>query len=435
MKIKQPDTELRQEEIQDILGIIPSRVARWGTVIIGSVLVLLFVGAALFSYPDRIRSTLTITTANPPVLIKAKQNGRLLILNVKDNDRVVKGELLGVLESSADYQDMLRLDSLIMSFQPDSARAIVPGLVTGATPELNLGEWQSAYSAFRKSLQELADFKLLERHPARIASLKQQLQDYKLLYDRQYRQRLIRSEELALKENQYNRVLQLSDSGTVAITTLEAAKSELLRAQAEVEGARTLLSQTKIEMDRLQYLTLTEEKDYREILDQKINSLNQVLSLMSGMLADWKLNYAFISPVSGTVSFTRFWTKDQQVKTGERVMAVLPEEPGPIVGKLLLPVRGAGKVKPGQRAIIRIDQYPYMEFGVLKGHVESISALPDEDRYSVEINFPDGLITNGLKELRYTPEMTGQAEILTDKMSFLVRIIHPIRSLLQRNTL
>ena len=435
MEQQKPDIELRQEEIREILGIIPSRVARWGTIIIGLVLLSLFIGAALFSYPDRIQSTLTITTVNPPVLLKARQDGRLLILNVKDDDPVEKGELLGVLESSADYKDMCRLDSLIMYFQSDSGRLDLFSNENSPTPELNLGEWQTSYSSFRKSLQELIDLNQQGSHPARIASLKKQLSDYKLLYDRQYRQRLVRSEEMALKEIQFNRVRQLSDSGTLAITALEAAKSDFLKAQIEVEGALTSLSQTKIETDRLEYSIITEEKEYLNIRDQKINNLNQAVSLISGTLADWKLNYAFISPVNGTISFTRIWTKDQLVKLGERVLAVLPKEPGAFVGRLLLPLKGAGKVKVGQKAIIRIDQYPYMEFGVLKGQVVSISTIPDQDYYSVEIGFPDGLITTCSKELGFTQEMTGQAEILTDEMSFLVRIINPIRNLIKRNAL
>ncbi|MFH0761703.1 MAG: HlyD family efflux transporter periplasmic adaptor subunit [Bacteroidota bacterium] len=433
MERQKPDIELRQDEIREILGIIPPRAARWGTIIIGSVLLALFIGAAWFNYPDRIQSKLTLTTVNPPVMLKAKLDGRILMLNVKDADSVEKGELLGILESSADYSDMYTLDSLILYFNSDSGRIELFNNEYNTTPELNLGEWQGTYSAFRKSLQELIDFNQQGSYPARIASLKKQLNDYKLLYDRQYRQRLVRSEELALKEAQFKRVQQLSDSGTLATTALEAAKSDLLKAQIDVEGARTLLSQTRIEMDRLEYSVITVENEFMEIRDQKFNNLNQALSAVSGTLACWKLNYAFISPVNGTISFTRIWTKDQQVKIGDRVLTVLPDEPGALVGKLLLPLKGSGKVKVGQIALIRLDKYPYMEFGVLKGRVENMSSIPDQDYYSVEISFPDGLITTYSKELEFTQEMTGQAEILTDEMSFLVRIINPIRSLLKRN--
>jgi HlyD family secretion protein len=354
-------------------------------------------------------------------------------MKVNDNDRVEQGDLLGVLESSADYHDMYRLGSLIQRFQSDSGRIDYSGTETVRIPELKLGEWQATYSALRKSWQDLIDFNQQESHPARIASLNKQLRDYQLLYDGHHRQMLVHSEELAVRESQFNRIKQLSDSGTLAVTDQEVAKSDLLRARMEVEAARTLLSQTKVEMDRLEYSLLLEEKEFLDMRNQKINNLNQAVSLASGTLADWKLNYAMISPFAGKVSLTRIWAEDQPVKAGERVLTLLPEEPGALVGKMLLPVKGAGKVKPGQKAIIRLDPYPYMEFGFLTGRVESISTIPDQDYYSVEISFPDGLKTSCLKELGFTREMTGQAEILTDEISFLVRIINPIKHLLKRN--
>jgi HlyD family secretion protein len=435
MERKKPEIELRQEEIRELLGIIPPRVARWGTGIIGIVLLMIFIGAAWFKYPDRILSQLTLTSVNPPVFLKARNDGRILMLNVADGDTVERGRLLGVLESSAGYADMFRLDSMIISFNSDSGRIDLINNECVTIPELNLGEWQAPYSAFRKSLQELNDFYIQGTYQARIASLKKQLQDYKILYDRRYRQRIVRSEELGLKEKQLKRIEQLSDSGTVATTALEAAKSDFLKAKGEVENARTLLSQTKIEMDQLEYSVITEEKDFMEARDQKINNLNQAFSVLTGFLADWKLNYTFISPVKGTISLTRIWTKDQQVKMGERVLAILPGEPGALVGKLLVPLKGAGKVKVGQKAIVRLDKYPYMEFGILKGRVERISPISDQDFYSVEISFPEGLKTTYSKELEFTQEMTGQAEIITDEMSFLVRIINPIKNLLKRNSL
>ncbi len=430
---QKPDIKQRQEEIREILGVIPTRVARWGTTIIGLVLVSLFLGAALFNYPDRIRSTLTITTRNPPVPLIARKDGRLLMMKVTDNQRVEQGDLLGVLESSADYHDMHRLDSLVQYFRSDSGSMDFRGTATVMIPELNLGEWQTTYSGLRKAWQDLVDFNQQESHPARIASLKKQLQDYQLLFDGHHRQTLVHSEELAMRESQFNRIKQLSDSGTLAVTDLEAAKSDLLRARMEVEGARTLLSQTKVEMDRLEYSLLLEEKEFLDLRNQKITNLNQAVSLASGTLADWKLNYALISPVTGKASLTRIWAENQPVKSGERVLMLLPEEPGPLVGKMLLTVKGAGKVKSGQKAIIRLDPYPYMEFGFLTGCVESISTIPEKDYYCVEISFPEGLKTSSLKELGLTQEMTGQAEILTEEISFLIRVINPLKHLLQRN--
>ncbi len=46
---------------------------------------------------------------------------------------------------------------------------------------------------------------------------------------------------------------------------------------------------------------------------------------------------------------------------------------------LLLPAEGAGKVEPGQKVNIRLDNYPYMEYGMLEGVISHISEIPDEE--------------------------------------------------------
>jgi HlyD family secretion protein len=76
-----------------------------------------------------------------------------------------------------------------------------------------------------------------------------------------------------------------------------------------------------------------------------------------------------------------------------------------------------------------------MEYGSLQGKVETISMVSDQEFYSVEISFPDGLVTTYHKDLEFSQGMTGQAEIITDELSLLVRIVNPLRSILRRNTL
>jgi hypothetical protein len=74
-----------------------------------------------------------------------------------------------------------------------------------------------------------------------------------------------------------------------------------------------------------------------------------------------------------------------------------------------------------------------MEYGSIKGKVGSMSLVSDQEYYSVEISLPDGLKTSYNKDLKFNQGMTGQAEIITDELSLLVRIVNPIRSILKRN--
>jgi multidrug resistance efflux pump len=435
MTVKDPNIELRQEEIQEILGVVPPWVIRWGSLTLFIVFIGLILGTIWFKYPDRITSTLTLTSSNPPVVMNARQNGRIELLTVGDTSSVRAGQLLAALESSARIPDILEVDSLMIHCRDLLANPDSIGLLEFPARDYQFGEWQPSLAAFSKARKDLIDFDRQRSNQARIESLKKQLKDYKLLYDRQYRQRQIKSEEMDIQEKQYQRLIALRDSNAISLKEFETGSSVYLKAKYELESSRSTLSQTQIQIDQIDHDIIGLEKDYLELQDQKANLLTQSFDQLAGTISNWKLNYAFIAPIDGTVTFTRVWSQNQYVKQGDRVLTIISGEPGPVVGKVLLPLRGAGKVKAGQKVIVRIDKYPYMEYGSLQGKVESISMVSDQEFYSVEISFPNGLLTTYKKELSFNQGMTGQAEIITEQLSLLVRIVNPLRSILNRNAL
>lgn len=91
------------------------------------------------------------------------------------------------------------------------------------------------------------------------------------------------------------------------------------------------------------------------------------------------------------------------------------------------------KVREGQRVIVRLNGYPYMEFGVLSGIVSSISSVPEQSErglvYTITVNFPDGMETTYHRTLPFVQQMDGQAEIVTEDMRLIEQFIRPIRSL------
>ena len=64
---------------------------------------------------------------------------------------------------------------------------------------------------------------------------------------------------------------------------------------------------------------------------------------------------------------------------GTEVFSILPTD-NPILGQVYLPSQGAGKVEAGQEVIIKLDNYPYIEYGSINGKVKTISGIssPDE---------------------------------------------------------
>lgn len=150
-------------------------------------------------------------------------------------------------------------------------------------------------------------------------------------------------------------------------------------------------------------------------------------------LGRWEGKYVLRAPAAGTIAFTNFWNNNQNVAAGDKVFIVRPEETGEWLGQLLLPARSSGKVKVGQKVRVKLDNFPYMEFGFIWGKIRSKSLLPVDNNYMLELCFPWGLQTTRGKALALNHGMKGRAEIITENKRLLERLLSPFKSLLKQN--
>jgi HlyD family secretion protein len=90
-------------------------------------------------------------------------------------------------------------------------------------------------------------------------------------------------------------------------------------------------------------------------------------------------------------------------------------------------------VKVGQSVNIKLSGFPYLEYGMVRGVVNSISLVPSGDSYIIDLKLPSGLTTLYGKQLDFTQNMQGTAEIITDDLRLLQKIINPFRYLISRN--
>jgi hypothetical protein len=100
-----------------------------------------------------------------------------------------------------------------------------------------------------------------------------------------------------------------------------------------------------------------------------------------------------------------------------------------LIGKLYLPVSGSGKVKIGQKIIVKFDNYPFQEYGTIWGKVKSVSELSNDNSYLVDVELPDTLKTNYGFILDFKHNMTGISEIVTEDYNLFERIFYKFRQI------
>jgi HlyD family secretion protein len=186
--------ELRSEEVQEILTRPPRWILRWGITLIFVVLIGLLVGSWLFKYPEILTAPIVVSTENLPFDVVAKTSGRIDTLYVAEKQNVTKNQILGILENTANTEDVLWLEKMLADESPlNYSLAVVSNSPLGDFSEvqtlsvarpyspleggkggLMLGELQSSYGAFQKYYEDNHFFIKTDYHSKKMKTIERQ---------------------------------------------------------------------------------------------------------------------------------------------------------------------------------------------------------------------------------------------------------------------
>ena len=415
--------EIRSEEVQEILGATPRWIIRAGISVVLSIVIAIMIGSWFFKYPDIITSQITLTTENPPATLQAMSSGKITHLFYKENTEVQKDSVIAIIENTANYNDIKTLENIL-----DTSKTFN---LEFSIFNLSLGELQQAYSSFIRLLSDYKNFIELDYYNEKIKSVKKQKFDYRIYYDRLWIQRNIQEKELQLAKTQYDRDERLFNKGVQAKADFEKAEKTYLQQKLSFEASRTTLANTQMQINALdqQILDLKLQQAQEESRQKII--IEEAFENLKSQINKWEQTYLVKTPITGKVTFTQIWSKNQNVQMGEVVATVIPEKATNIIGKVVIPSQGVGKVKIGQTVNIKFDNFPHMEFGLLRGSVKNISLVPTVTEkgtfYTAEIEIPDTLVSNYGKTLKFSQKMTGTADIITDDIRLLQRFLNPLK--------
>lgn len=420
--------EIHSSSVQEILGRVPPRILRYGTWLIVLVTVLFIAGSWIFRYPDIVASRIVVTTNNPPAPLIARTNGKISEIRVVDKDFVKSGEILAVIENPASLQDMETLASLADSVIANIDNPLIYEMRFPASPQL--GEVQKEYAQFLKTFEDFKSFLSLGYYKQKVKLLRDEAEKYKMYIKQVQKQIGILQRELRLAGRQFSRDSAMFRQGVISPSDFEKAESAYLQKRYALEEARSQLTKARLQLadseQQILDLQLMEVKEQSRLK----NDLVEAASKLKGAVAVWEQTYVIKAPIDGQVSFNKFWSINQTVEHGDRVMTVVPAGSTEIIGKIELPVAKSGKVKPGQKVNIKFDNYPYLEFGMVRGFVHDISLVPANNMYNVEVKLPDSLKTNYNTYLPFGQEMQGLAEIITNDRRLLERIVTPLKNII-----
>jgi multidrug resistance efflux pump len=425
------DLDESNEQIRVILGQVPNWFLMWGTTVSFCCLLIMAALSWYIKYPDVVTADIVITTKTSPITVVARTQGKLKPILVADRDEVQKGQVLAVIENTAQYQDvyaLLHTAETLASVDSSTLPVFSPN------SRWQLGDVQESYQAFEKSYQDWRLYQRLTPQAKAIASLQKQLAEYTRLLEKQRDQLQLYEKELQLASKIFERNKEAFTRQLISPLELEQKQKELFQAIRYRDDIKTQLSNSTIRIEELQnsILNLTIEKqrvesDYHQTLASRLNALKTQIS-------QWEENYALKSPIAGKVTFFDFRSENQFVKSGEEVMTIVPAKEENLVGKVSMNLHNSGKVKDGNQVLVHLQNYPSREFGTLLGTVKNIALVPKNNTYAIEVGFQNGLKTTFNKTLEFRQELKGSAEIITEDLRLIERVFYQLVSLMNHPT-
>ncbi|MFC7525725.1 HlyD family secretion protein [Parapedobacter sp. GCM10030251] len=416
--------EIHTEDIQDIIGTPPSALLRWGITWVFVVVVAIVALSAFVRYPEIVRTNIRINAANAPKTVISKVSGNLVAVLVNETDSVNADQPLAWMESTADHKQVLdllaQLHSLRDAQQESGAFA---ELSVNAPTNLQLGELQNSYQSFYQSYLNYQAATGSGIYLKRREYILQDIQNVREQRTQLEYQRKLQEREYALAEGEFKRYEELAERKVISPAEFQQQRAALLAKQHPLQQTQS----TMLASEATLTAKMKELADLDNQIGEEKSKFIQALNSFISESEQWKNRYVLTSPQSGTVVYAGIIQQNQHIDAGQEVFYVNPGSTD-FFGELNVPQYNMGKVHVGQEVLVKLNSYPFEEFGVLKGEIGQINKVPHQD--SIFLSRVDLLTMSGNQRIQLTTGLTGSAEIITEDASLLQRLSRNIKLLL-----
>jgi HlyD family secretion protein len=401
---------------------LPSSLLMTGYAIIFFCITVLLAISYAIRYDDIVRSDIVITTNLNPINLSAKTTGSIQLLLSAGETTVQADDYVAVVDNAASLKDMYTLRESLLHTE---ARTDAADLWTKLR-RLSCGDAQVALANLIETCKEYQIYMSTHKHD--------------LLMDSKHQQIDILNERLSILENKSTLLkddVRLSQKEELSNKTLfeqqVISEKELERSMQQKIGKELFLfdnylsaNEIKVRIQQIKDNILQEEKQHQLALKKYDAGIDEKLAILRRAFAEWEQRYAIKAPVNGKFLPKPFLKDKKHILANDEIGIILQQD-STISGIMKVPVRSSGKVKAGQQVLVKLDNYPAYEYGVVKGFVQTVSSTPTEGFYEAEMRFDKRLMTTYNIELPFSHFLSGKGEIIVGKTNFWERLTHNIK--------
>jgi hemolysin D len=414
--------------------------------------------------------------------IQPLELGKISRINVKEGDSVKKGDVIAEIDTTLAQKEVERLQQSLNASHIELIQK------RGLWDQLNLqGNTQTAIAKAEEKAQlsaiALAESKLdttrqllreqetqSSAYRGRYAQLQplsretttrlKQLQEEKkanqerverlnpLVIDGAISREMLFQAEQALRETEQKiTVSQLQEVNNAneqifqASQSLRDLESRITQNRGELAKTYQEIAQLQAELNRkrAQAAAVQLETNQRQgQLELEISQITARISENKTLLAtaQSKLGDKYLkAPINGIILTLNLKNAGEVVQAAQTIAEIAPEGV-PLVLAAELPNREAGFIKQGLTAQVKIDAFPYQDYGVITGKVSQISAdaKPHKELgeiYQIEIVLNSNSSNPDARVMSLKPGQTATAEIIIRRRRIADVLLEPIKKLQQ----
>lgn len=414
------------EEVLDILNESPRWLVRMGATVILFLLTLFAAGAWFIRYPEVLKGSVLVTTATPTIKVVSENEGRLMRLLVPNGTTVRKGQVLAEMENRTKLENTPLVQDLLQQtqlFLENPHRNI-----TLPADSLTWGDLQNDVLTLSQNYLEIKQLQTDGFHAQQVRNLQAQVRALRQLQQVQQRKKDLFTAAFINTSAGYQTDQKLFAEGIYSRTEFLKKENDYLEKKREQEDHKENLIRNELKIAGIEQELQALEYAFQEKQRLCLARMSQAAQNIGNGLRNWQQQYLICAPSDGQLAHLQNWAENQFVKSGETLFAVIPSRQD-FVAMVDIPVKGLGKASVGQKVVLKLDDYPFQEFGTVQGRILSMAPSPDVKTYRLVVGLPNGLQSSYHHHFLCKSEMTGTAEIITDDMRLLERAFYGIRKL------
>lgn len=291
-----------------------------------------------------------------------------------------------------------------------------------------LGELQTQYQQLQNQLEITRQTLASGYYQRKKSTLEKDLQYLATLKNNTAQQKQLQQQDQELQQKEYDAYETLAKERVIAPLELNQYKSKLITKEQTLEQLNAQITNSDI-------TSLGKQKEildlHKQVTDQQQLFRSSLLELKSG-IEKWIQQYVLVAPEDGKLLFVSSIQENEWIGNGQNMFYIQPPQTKFYV-EMMAGQKGVGKLKTGQKVMIKVEGYPSNEFGYLSATINYISSIPSrKDSFLLKAELPTGLQTNYGKTVFFRNGLVAEAEIITDSRKLFDRLAGQLKEIWKR---